>query len=129
MEDCPPRRWPRWGYSYSGMAYDEQLADEIRDRLDPGAGEVTEKRMFGGLAFMVDGNLTIAASRTGGLLVRTDPDDAAEVHALPGVEPMEMRGRKMPGWIFVESESLAGEADLDAWLERALAFVATLPPK
>jgi TfoX/Sxy family transcriptional regulator of competence genes len=111
------------------VTYDEQLADEIRDRLDPGAGEVVEKRMFGGLAFLVGGNMAIAASRTGGLLVRTDPEDAAEVHALPGVEPMEMRGRKMPGWVFVESESLSGEADLDTWLERALAFVATLPPK
>ena len=111
------------------MAYDERLADEIRDRLDPGAGEVTEKRMFGGLAFMVEGNLTIAASRTGGLLVRTDPDDAAEVNALPGVEPMEMRGRKMPGWVLVDAGALSEESDLDAWIERALAFVATLPPK
>ncbi|HKZ14229.1 MAG TPA: TfoX/Sxy family protein [Solirubrobacterales bacterium] len=111
------------------MAYDEQLADEIRERLDPGAGEVTEKRMFGGLAFMVEGNLTIAASRSGGLLVRTDPDDAEEVHALPGVEPMEMRGRKMPGWVFVDAEALRDEADLDSWIERALEFVATLPPK
>lgn len=111
------------------MAYDEQLADEIRERLDPGAGEVTEKRMFGGLAFMVEGNMTIAASRNGGLLVRTDPDDAEEIHSLPGVEPMEMRGRKMPGWVFVDAESLRDEADLDAWIERALGFVATLPPK
>jgi TfoX/Sxy family transcriptional regulator of competence genes len=111
------------------MAYDERLADEIRERLDPGAGEVTEKRMFGGLAFMVEGNLTIAASRTGGLLVRTDPDDAEEVLALPGVEPMEMRGRKLPGWVFVDAEALRDEADLDAWIERALTFVATLPPK
>jgi hypothetical protein len=78
---------------------------------------------------MVEGNLTIAASRRGGLLVRTDPDDAAEVDALPGVEPMEMRGRKMPGWVFVDAEALGEEADLDAWIERALAFVATLPPK
>lgn len=111
------------------MAYDEQLADEIRERLDPGAGEVTEKRMFGGLAFLVEGNMAIAASRNGGLLVRTDPDDAAEVKALPGVEPMEMRGREMPGWVFVDAEVLRDEGDLDAWIERALEFVATLPPK
>jgi TfoX/Sxy family transcriptional regulator of competence genes len=111
------------------MAYDEQLADEIRERLDPGAGQVTEKRMFGGLAFIVDGNMAIAASRNGGLLVRTDPDEAEEVQALPGVEPMEMRGRKMPGWVFVDAEALRDESDLDAWIERALDFVATLPPK
>ncbi|HTT95717.1 MAG TPA: TfoX/Sxy family protein [Solirubrobacterales bacterium] len=108
------------------MAYDEQLAEEIRDRLDPGAGEVIERRMFGGLAFMVEGHLTIAASRGGGLLVRTDPADAEDVQALPGVEPMEMRGRKMPGWVFVDAEALRDGSDLDAWIERALTFVATL---
>ena len=85
--------------------------------------------MFGGLAFMVDGNLAVAASRQGGLLVRTDPDDAEEVESRPGVEPMEMSGRQMPGWFFVASDALADEADLDAWVTRALAFVATLPPK
>ncbi len=82
------------------MAYNERLADEMRERLAQVGGEVTEKWMFSGLAFMVDGNLTVAASRRGGILVRTDPADA-----------------------------LATEADLDAWLTRALAFVVTLPPK
>lgn len=111
------------------MTYDEQLADEIRERLDPVEGEVTEKKMFGGLAFMVDGNLAIAASRRGGLLVRTDPADAAKILSLPGVEAMETGGRPMPGWVFVDADALGAEADLDAWLERALAVVATLPPK
>ncbi len=111
------------------MAYDERLADELRERLEEVDAELTEKKMFGGLGFMVDGNLTIAASRNGGLLVRTDPDDADEVLALPGVEAMEMRGRRMPGWVFVDAEALADEADLDAWVDRALAFVAELPPK
>jgi TfoX/Sxy family transcriptional regulator of competence genes len=111
------------------MAYDERLAEEIRERLAAFEGEVTEKRMFGGLAFMVDGNLTVAASRRGGLLVRTDPDAAEKIRALPGVEAMEMRGRPMPGWVFVEAAALGGEGDLEAWIDRALAFVATLPPK
>jgi TfoX/Sxy family transcriptional regulator of competence genes len=111
------------------VTYDEQLADELRERLTEVDGEVTEKRMFGGLAFMLDGNLTVAASRRGGLLVRTDPADAEEVESLPGVEPMESAGRRMPGWVFVESDALANEDDVDAWVERALAFVATLPPK
>ena len=111
------------------MAYDEQLADELRALLEARDTDPTEKRMFGGLAFMVEGNLTIAASRNGGLLVRTDPDEAAEVNALPGVEAMEMRGRKMPGWVFVDAKALRDESDLDAWIERALDFVATLPPK
>src|ERR1700760_3374632 len=110
------------------MAYDARLAKEAGERLLVAAeGELTEKEMFGGLAFMVDGNLTIAASRTGGLLVRTDPDDAEEVNALPGAQPMEMQGRKMPGWVFVDAGALREESDLDAWLERALDFVATLP--
>jgi TfoX/Sxy family transcriptional regulator of competence genes len=111
------------------VTYDERLADEIRERLASVDGEVIEKRMFGGLAFMMEGNLAIAASRRGGLLVRTDPADADEVLALPGVESMEMRGRPMPGWVFVETDALADESDLELWVDRALAFVATLPPK
>ena len=112
------------------MAYDERLAEEVRERLLVAAeGALTEKRMFGGLGFMVDGNLTIAASRTGGLLVRTDPADADEVLALEGVEPMENRGRKMPGWVFVAADVVRDEESLDDWVERSLTFVATLPPK
>jgi TfoX/Sxy family transcriptional regulator of competence genes len=112
------------------MAYDEGLAEEVRERLLVAAdGELTEKRMFGGLGFMVDGNLTVAASRTGCLLVRTDPADADEVLALEGVEPMENRGRKMPGWVFVAADVLRDEEILDDWIERSLTFVATLPPK
>ncbi len=112
------------------MAYDEHLAEEVRERLLVAAeGELTEKRMFGGLGFMVDGNLTIAASRSGGLLVRIDPADADEVLALEGVEPMASRGRRMPGWVFVEADVLRDEESLDDWVERSLTFVATLPPK
>jgi TfoX/Sxy family transcriptional regulator of competence genes len=111
------------------MAYDEQLAEEVRERLAAAGGEFTEKKMFGGLGFMLDGNLAVAASRRGGLLVRTDPADAGEVEALAGVEPMESAGRRMPGWVFVSAAALDGEADLDAWVDRALAFVATLPAK
>jgi len=111
------------------MAYDERLAEEVRERLAAVDGEVIEKRMFGGLGFMLDGNLTVAASRRGGLLVRTDPADAEEVESQPGVEPMESAGRRMPGWVFVSPDALASEAALDAWIDRALAFVATLPPK
>jgi TfoX/Sxy family transcriptional regulator of competence genes len=111
------------------MTYDERLADELRERLASVDGEVTEKRMFGGLAFIVDGNLTVAASRRGGLLVRTDPADADQTEALPGVEAMETGGRPMPGWFFVDADALATEADLEAWVTRALAFVATLPAK
>jgi TfoX/Sxy family transcriptional regulator of competence genes len=85
--------------------------------------------MFGGLGFMVDGNLAVAASRHGGLLVRTDPADANQTETLPGVKAMETGGRLMPGWFLVDADALAAEADLDAWVTRALAFVATLPAK
>jgi TfoX/Sxy family transcriptional regulator of competence genes len=111
------------------VTYDERLADEMRERLAEVDGDVTEKKMFGGLAFMVDGNLAIAASRYGGLLVRTDPADAEKTASLPGIESMETRGRPMPGWFFVESTVLESESDLDSWVTRALAFVSTLPPK
>ena len=111
------------------VAYDERLADELRERLAAVDAEVTEKKMFGGLAFMVDGNLAVAASRRGGLLVRTDPADAEETASLPGVEPMENSGRPMPGWFFVDADGLASEGDLDPWVARALTFVATLAPK
>ncbi|HEX4307431.1 MAG TPA: TfoX/Sxy family protein [Solirubrobacterales bacterium] len=111
------------------MAYDEKIAEEVRERLAVIDGEVIEKRMFGGLGFMVDGNLAVAASRGGGLLVRTDPADAEEVESRPGVEPMESAGRRMPGWVIVAPEALDSEPALDAWITRALAFVASLPPK
>jgi TfoX/Sxy family transcriptional regulator of competence genes len=111
------------------MAYDERLAEEVRERLAAREGAVAEKKMFGGLGFMVDGNLAVAVSHRGGLLVRTDPADAEEVLALPGTEAMEMRGREMPGWVFVAADALETEGALDAWIARALSFVATLPPK
>ncbi|HTT95867.1 MAG TPA: TfoX/Sxy family protein [Solirubrobacterales bacterium] len=111
------------------MAYDERLADELRERLQGADGELSEKKMFGGLAFMVDGNLTVVASRHGGLMARTDPADAEETLAQPGAEAVIMRGRQMPGWIYVDPEALADEAVVDAWVTRALAFVAGLPPK
>ena len=89
---------------------------------------VREVRMFGGLAFMVDGHLAVAASRTGGLLVRVDPDEADELLGA-GVEVMEMNGIRKPGWLWVEADALADGAAIDAWVDRALAFVGTLPPK
>jgi TfoX/Sxy family transcriptional regulator of competence genes len=118
-----------WGYA-ARMAYDERLAEEVRERLRVATGgALTEKAMFGGLAFMVDGHLTIGASRTGGLLVRTDPADADEVLALEGVEPMVNAGRKMPGWVFVAADVIRDEGSLDDWIERSLGYVTTLPPK
>jgi TfoX/Sxy family transcriptional regulator of competence genes len=111
------------------MAYDEGIAEQIRELLAADGYEVTEKKMFGGLAFMVEGNLAVAASREGGMLVRTDPDEAAEFEAMPGVESMEMRGNRMPGWMFVAPEALSADGAIESWVRRALDFVANLPPK
>jgi hypothetical protein len=110
------------------MAYDEDLADRLRELLS-GESAVTEKKMFGGLAFLLHGNMTVAASHTGGLLARVDPADAGDWLAPPQVAPMEMRGRTMEGWLMVAPEAVKAERELAAWVERSVAFVKTLPPK
>ncbi len=102
------------------MAYDEQLAARIR-ALVPDA---TEKKMFGGLAFLIGGNMAVAASGQGGLLVRVDPAESDELVAATAAEPMEMRGRAMQGWLRVP----AGD-DLEAWVARGLAYARPLQPK
>jgi TfoX/Sxy family transcriptional regulator of competence genes len=110
------------------MAYDEHLADRLRDLLaDQDA--VTEKKMFGGLAFLLNGNMSVSASRGGGLLVRIDPDDADAALARPYVTPMEMRGRALDGWILVAPEALKTKRELAAWVKRGVAFAKTLPAK
>ena len=80
------------------MAYDEDLANRIRE-LVSGEPEVTEMAMFGGLAFLVNGNMSVAASGQGGLLVRVDPEDTEALLAKPHAQPFEMRGRPMDGWL------------------------------
>jgi TfoX/Sxy family transcriptional regulator of competence genes len=110
------------------MAYDEDLANRLRELLaDEDA--VTEKKMFGGLAFLVRGNMTVSASRNGGLLARIDPADTQEALARPHVAPMEMGGRTMDGWITVAPEGVKTKRQLGAWVKRSLAFVRTLPAK
>jgi TfoX/Sxy family transcriptional regulator of competence genes len=110
------------------MAYDEDLANRIREQL---AGEeaVTEKAMFGGLAFLVHGSMCVSASHTGGLLARVDPVESDEALAHPHAAPMEMGGRSMDGWITVAPEGVASARDLGSWVARSLAYVRTLPPK
>ena len=109
------------------MAYDEDLANRIREQL---AEEmVTEKAMFGGLAFMLGGHMCVSASGRGGLLARVDPDASDEALADPHASVMEMRGRRMPGWIFVAPEGVGSDEQLAGWVERSRTFVKTLPPK
>jgi TfoX/Sxy family transcriptional regulator of competence genes len=104
------------------MAYDEELAGRIRKRI----GDATEKKMFGGLAFLVGGNMAVAASGQGGLLVRVDPDEGARLVETTTAEPMEMRGRRMAGWLRVE---VTTDDELAQWVDRGVAYARTLPPK
>ena len=109
------------------MAYDEELAARIRDLLADEAG-VAEKKMFGGLAFLMNGNMAVAASGQGGLLVRVDPAESAElVETTPATE-MEMRGRSMAGWLRLESAELESN-ELVPWVNRGAAYARSLPAK
>jgi TfoX/Sxy family transcriptional regulator of competence genes len=114
--------------SSAPMAYDEDLANRLRELL---AGEpaITEKKMFGGLAFLVHGNMSVSASRNGGLLARVDPADTDACLARPHVQLMEMRGRTMDGWLSIAPEGLRTKRELAGWVRRSLAFARTLPPK
>ena len=110
------------------MAYDEDLANRLRELLaDEDA--ITEKKMFGGLAFLLHGYMSVSASRNGGLLVRIDPAETDPALARPHVALMTMGGRTMEGWITVAPEWLKARRELAAWVERSVTFVKTLPPK
>ena len=110
------------------MTYDEDLAHRLRELLaDEDA--ITEKKMFGGLAFLLHGHMSVSASRTGGLLVRIDPADTDTALARPHVEFMKMGGRTMDGWIIVAPGGLKTKRELAAWVRRAVAYASTLPPK
>ncbi len=110
------------------MPYDEDLADRIHTLLDA-EPNLTEKKMFGGLAFLVGGNMAVAASDQGGLLVRVDPAESAELVATTGAYPMEMRGREMAGWLRVDAPDVDADEELAAWVERGLTYARPLPPK
>jgi TfoX/Sxy family transcriptional regulator of competence genes len=110
------------------MAYDEELADRIRAQLGD-RPDLTEKKMFGGLGFMIGGNMAIAASGQGGILVRVDPEESDELVATTPAEPMEMRGRQMAGWLRVDTVEVADDDVLRAWVERGTKYAASLAPK
>jgi hypothetical protein len=110
------------------MAYDEELALRIRALLGDRAG-LTEKKMFGGLAFLVGGNMAIAASGQGGILVRVDPEESDELVATTAAEPMVMRDREMAGWLRVDTVDVATDAALGEWVERGTDYATSLPPK
>jgi TfoX/Sxy family transcriptional regulator of competence genes len=110
------------------MAYDEDLANRLRELLADEDG-ITEKKMFGGLAFLRHGHMSVSASGRGGLLARIDPAETDAALARPHVSLMEMGGRTMEGWVRVAPEGLKDKRQLGAWVRRSLDYVRTLPPK
>lgn len=111
------------------MAYDEDLADRIRDAMET-EPHLTEKRMFGGLAFLVDGHMAVVIlSKQQGLMVRVDPADADALMARDHVGPMIMSGTPARGWLRIDPPGLVDDDALGDWTDRAAAFVLTLPQK
>jgi TfoX/Sxy family transcriptional regulator of competence genes len=108
------------------MAYDAVLAQRVRDRMLDVAG-VSEKKMFGGLAFLTSGNMTVGVHGDD-LIVRVDPESMDAMLAEQGVRPFDMTGRPMRGWILVASEGLS-DNELEQWIGQARSYVSTLPPK
>ena len=110
------------------MAYDEDLANRLRELLAAEDG-VVEKKMFGGLAFLIGGHMSVAASGQGGLMARVAPEDTEALLAQEHVLPFEMRGRQMEGWVRVADAGIATHAQLRPWVERGVAYARSLPPK
>lgn len=109
------------------MAYDNELADRIRTLLlfEP---EVVERRMFGGVAFLIGGHIAVAVSSGGGLLMRAEPQEREALLARPHVEPWLMRGRELAGWVRVGEEAVAEEAELRWWVQTGVELARALPP-
>lgn len=110
------------------MAYDEELAKRIRDLVTDEPG-LAERKMFGGLAFLVNGNMAIAASGQGGILVRVDPVESDALVAATPAREMEMRGRSMAGWLRVDARDVRARKELATWVDRGVSYARTLPAK
>jgi TfoX/Sxy family transcriptional regulator of competence genes len=110
------------------MTYDEKLADRIRELIGS-QPDLTEKKMFGGLAFLISGNMALAASGQGGALVRVDPAQSDTLVATTNAHPMEMRGRAMHGWLRVDSEDLRTKRQLTRWVKLGTTYARSLPAK
>ena len=109
------------------MAYDEGLAQRLREALANADG-LTERRMFGGIAFMLDGNMAVGVS-SDELMVRTGPDRHDEALAHPHARVFDLSGRAMKGWVLVSPQGAADDADLAGWLKLGVSFARSLPPK
>lgn len=110
------------------MAYDEDLANRIRELVAAERG-VDEKRMFGGLAFLINGNMSVAVSGQGGLMVRVPPDDTAKLLERAHVAPMIMAGRETRGWLRVSLEGVKTKRQLQGWVKRGVDYAKSLAPK
>jgi TfoX/Sxy family transcriptional regulator of competence genes len=110
------------------MAYDEDLANRIRELLGPQKG-IEEKRMFGGLAFLVNGNMSVAVSRQGGLMVRVWPDDTEKLLRRAHVSPMVMAGREARGWLRVDADGVQTKRQLQSWVAKGVGYARSLPHK
>lgn len=110
------------------VSFDQDLADRLRAALSFQDG-VTESRMFGGLAFLVKGHMSVVANRNGAMMLRVDPEVGQALLDRPGIQPFKMRGREMGGWLLAEAEATSAEEQLQELVDHSLAFVAGLPPK
>ncbi len=110
------------------MAYDEDLANRVRELILSEDG-VREQRMFGGLAFLINGNMSVTVSGRGGLLLRVEPEETEALLAKPFAHPFEMRGRAMQGWLRIDAEGIRGKPQLARWVARAVAHARSLPRK
>jgi TfoX/Sxy family transcriptional regulator of competence genes len=110
------------------MAYDEALADRVREIVAT-SGEFSERKMFGGLAFMVGGHMAVAASGQGGIMLRVDPEQTDELLAKPFCQPFQMRGKPIDGWLRVDAEGVKTKRQLERWVMRGVEYARTQPPK
>ena len=110
------------------MAYDEDLANRIRELLGSERG-VEEKRMFGGLAFLINGNMSVGVSKEGGLLVRVPREDTDKLLTRSHARPMVMAGRESRGWLRVDAEGVQTKRQLQSWVTRGAGYARSLPPK
>ena len=110
------------------VSYDENLADRVREHVlgEPG---LSEKKMFGGLAFLINGNMAVSASSHGGLLLRVDPVETEALVADPLAERFVMRGREMDGWLRIDLDASAADEELEQWVHRGITYARSLPPK
>ena len=110
------------------MAYDEDLANRIRELIASEDG-YTEQKMFGGIGFMIDGHMAVGVSGEGGLMIHCSKEETEALLAKAGARPFEMRGREMKGWLRVDAESVSKKRALEPWVMQSVAFARALPPK